>query len=83
MRRDLLVTFFGSGSARSSRNRSQEMNNERIDNLQTIRLPKETDSESPVGVDSGRAVCVEDGNLRKGNDDHWATRSGAESKKIR
>jgi hypothetical protein len=54
-----------------------------MDNLQTIRLPKETDSKSPVGVDSGKAVRIEDGNLRKGNDDRWETRSGAESKEIR
>jgi hypothetical protein len=51
--------------------------------LQTIGLPKETDSKSPVGVDSGKAVHVEDGDLRKGNDDRWETRSGAESKEIR
>jgi hypothetical protein len=48
-----------------------------------MRLPKETDSKSPVGVGSGKAVRVEDGDLRKGNDDRWATRSGAESKEIR
>jgi hypothetical protein len=41
------------------------------------------DSKSPVGVDSGKAVRIEDGDLRKGNDDHWETRSGAESKEIR
>jgi hypothetical protein len=39
--------------------------------LQTIRLRKETDSKSPVGVDSGKAVHVEDGDLSKGNDDRW------------
>jgi hypothetical protein len=51
--------------------------------LPTIRLPKETDSKSPVRVDSGKAVCVEDSDLRKGNDDRWETRSGTESKEIR
>jgi hypothetical protein len=51
--------------------------------LQTVRLPKETDSKSPVGVDLGKAVRIEDGDLRKGNDDRWGTRSGAESKEIR
>ena len=51
--------------------------------LQTIRLPKETDSKSSIGVDSGKAVRVEDGDLRKGNNDRWETRSGAESKEIR
>jgi hypothetical protein len=51
--------------------------------LQAVRLPKEMDSKSPVGVDSGKAVRVEDSNLRKGNDDRWETRSGTESKEIR
>ena len=83
MRRDLPVTFFGSGRARSSRNRSQETNNGRTGYLQTIRLPKEMDSKSSVRVDSGQAVRVEDGDLRKGNDDRWETRSGMESKEIR
>jgi hypothetical protein len=54
-----------------------------MDNLQTIRLSKEKDSKSPVRVDSGKAVRVEDGDLRKGNDDRWETRSGPESKEIR
>jgi hypothetical protein len=52
-------------------------------NLQTIGLPKEVDSKSSIGVDSGKAVRVEDGSLRNGNDDCWETQSGAESKEIR
>ena len=54
-----------------------------MDNLQTIRLPKETDSKSPIRVDLGKAVRVEDGDLRKGNDNRWETRLGAELKEIR
>ena len=83
MRRDLLVTFFGSGSVRSSRNRSQEMNRQKMGDMQARRLPKEGIVKPLSKPDWSKEMYVEGGGLRHGNDNRKETRSGTESKEIR